>query len=78
MNTARTALDDLQCQSQEGREYIPGVGAHHRREEGTHLEWEPITGGKKVYTWSGSQSQEGREHIPGVGANHRREESIYR
>jgi len=55
--------------------------------------WEPITGGKRAYTWSGNQSHEGREHIsltwngnqshegrehiPGVGTNHTREDSIY-
>ena len=53
-------------QSQEGREYIPGVGANHRREDSTYLEWEPFTGGEMIYTWSGSQSQEQRKYIPGV------------
>ena len=75
-------------QSQEGREYIPGGRTNHRREEGIYLEGEPITAGKRVYTWSGIQSHEGGEGIPpesheggecipGVGLNYTREESIY-
>ena len=51
-------------------EYIPGVGTNHRREEGIYLAWEPIIGGKRVYTRSGNQSQEGREYTPGVGTTH--------
>ena len=53
------------------------MGANHSSKKSIYLEWEPLTGGKKVYTWSGSQSQEGREDIPGVGTNDRREEKIY-
>jgi len=37
-------------QSQEGSEYIPGVGTNHRNEESIHLELEPNTGGMIVYT----------------------------
>ena len=59
-----------------GRMYLPGVGANHRRGGSIYLEWDPITGGKRAYTWNGNQTQVGRDHIPGVGANHRREESI--
>ena len=36
------------------------------------LEWEPITHGMRVYTWSGNvtkESHKGREYIPGVGSN---------
>ena len=47
------------------------MGTNHRRDVSIYLGWEPITGGKRVYT------QEGCEYIPGVGTNHRREESIY-
>ena len=35
-------------QLQEGRDNIPGVGTNHRRGESIYLEWEPITGGKRV------------------------------
>ena len=56
---------------------MPGVETSHRRVENIYLEWEPVTGGKRVYTWSGNQSQEGRKYIPDVGNNHLREESIY-
>ena len=48
-----------------------------RKQENTYIEWEPIIGGKKVYTWSGNQSQEGREYTTGVGTNDRREVSIH-
>ena len=78
-------------QSQEGGEYVPGVGTNHRREESIYLEWEPITGGRRVYTWGGSlgrcvcalaifctgRTRQNDVILCGVGTNHRREETIY-
>ena len=53
------------------------MGTNPRKEDSLYLEWEPITGGKNVYTWSGKRSHEGRKCIHGVRTNHRREESLY-
>eukprot|EP00959_Pyramimonas_sp_CCMP1952_P078163 1633864-Pyramimonas_sp.AAC.2 len=54
------------------RDYGAVETTHHQV-----LVWELITGGKRAYSWRGSQSQRRREHIPGAGANHRGEESIF-
>ncbi len=62
---------------QVGRGYITGVGTNRRRGESIYLEWEPITGGERVSTWSENQSQEGREYVTAVRTNRRRGESMY-
>ena len=55
----------------------PHLRTKHRRDESLYLDWEPITGGKRVYSGTGNQSQKAREYITGLGTNHGRQDNVY-